>query len=121
MKKTKIICSVGPACSKVEVMQDMVLHGMDCARINLSHSEEKDILETIELIRTVRNNTGVPIAIMYDTKGPEFRTLNFVNGGRVEFLDGTTMTISAVIKQIDEQKALSDGEGVIGLNIYFGG
>lgn len=47
--------------------------------------------------------------------------LNFVNGGRVEFLDGTTMTISAVIKQIDEQKALSDGEGVIGLNIYFGG
>ena len=81
MKKTKIICSVGPACSNVSVMQDMVLYGMDCARINLSHSEEKDILETIELIRNVRNNTGVPIAIMYDTKGPEFRTLNFQNGG----------------------------------------
>ena len=90
MKKTKIICSVGPACSKVEVMQDMVLHGMDCARINLSHSEEKDILETIELIRTVRNNTGVPIAIMYDTKGPEFRTLNFQNGG-IKISSGNTI------------------------------
>lgn len=81
MKKTKIICSVGPACSSLEVMTDMVLHGMDCARINLSHSEEKDILDTIELVRKVRINTNTPIAIMYDTKGPEFRTLNFQNGG----------------------------------------
>ena len=85
MKKTKIICSVGPACSSLEVMTDMVLNGMDCARINLSHSEEKEILDTIELVRKVRTNTNTPIAIMYDTKGPEFRTLNFQNGapGRI--------------------------------------
>ena len=47
----------------------------------ISHSTEEDILKTIELIRNVRKSTGTPIAIMYDTKGPEFRTLNFVNGG----------------------------------------
>ena len=81
MKKTKIICSMGPASSKEKVLEEMVHSGMDCARINLSHSTEEDILKTIELIRNVRKSTGTPIAIMYDTKGPEFRTLNFVNGG----------------------------------------
>lgn len=81
MKKTKIICSVGPACANSNIMEEMVLKGMDCARINLSHSSLDAIPEIIELIRLVRTNTGIPIAIMYDTKGPEFRTLNFQNGG----------------------------------------
>ena len=81
MKKTKIICSIGPACANIDVMTDMVLNGMDCARINLSHSSLDAIPEIIELIRSVRTNSGIPIAIMYDTKGPEFRTLNFQNGG----------------------------------------
>ena len=74
MKKTKIICSVGPACNSVEVMSEMVLKGMNCARINLSHAEEDQILEIIEVVRSVRNKTNMPVAIMYDTKGPEFRT-----------------------------------------------
>lgn len=80
MKKTKIICSVGPACNSVSVMEQLVLKGMNCARINLSHAKEKDILETIEVVREVRRRTGLPVAIMYDTKGPEFRTLDFVDG-----------------------------------------
>lgn len=80
MKKTKIICSVGPACNSVEVMEQLVLKGMNCARINLSHAKEKDILETIEVVREVRKRTGLPVAIMYDTKGPEFRTLDFIDG-----------------------------------------
>jgi len=77
MKKTKIICSVGPACNNVEVMEEMVHQGMNCARINLSHATEEECLETIEVVREVRRRTGLPIAIMYDTKGPEFRTLTF--------------------------------------------
>ena len=77
MKKTKIICSVGPACNNVPIMEELVRHGMNCARINMSHANEDDILETIEVVREVRKKTGLPIAIMYDTKGPEFRTLNF--------------------------------------------
>lgn len=81
MKKTKIICSIGPASSKNEVMEKMVLNGMNCARINLSHSNEHQILDIIESVRSVRQSTGQPIAIMYDTKGPEFRTLEFYNGG----------------------------------------
>ena len=81
MKKTKIICSVGPACESVEVMEDMVRHGMNCARINLSHATHEDCEKTIDVVRKVRKNTLEPIAIMYDTKGPEFRTLEFENEG----------------------------------------
>ena len=77
MKKTKIICSVGPACDNVEVMEQMVRSGMNCARINMSHADEESCLKTIEVVREVRRRTGLPIAIMYDTKGPEFRTLDF--------------------------------------------
>ena len=81
MKKTKIICSVGPSCESVEVMEDMVHHGMNCARINLSHATHEDCEKTIDVVRKVRKNTLEPIAIMYDTKGPEFRTLEFENEG----------------------------------------
>lgn len=81
MKKTKIICTIGPASDSVEVMGKMVKKGMDCARINLSHATEEGILKTIEIIREVRKVCDVPVAIMYDTKGPEFRTLKFKHGG----------------------------------------
>ena len=87
MKKTKIICSVGPACKNVDVMEQMVLKGMDCARINLSHADRDDIKETIEVVREVRRKTGLPIAIMYDTKGPEFRTLE-VDGNGISLKTG---------------------------------
>ncbi len=81
MKKTKIICSVGPACDSVEVMSEMVNLGMDCARINFSHATYGNILKTIDVIRQVRKVCRAPVAIMYDTKGPEFRTLKFKDGG----------------------------------------
>ena len=81
MKKTKIICSVGPACESVDVMTDMVYHGMNCARINLSHADYDGCLKTVDVVRQVRRNSGVPVAIMYDTKGPEFRTLDFEGEG----------------------------------------
>lgn len=77
MKKTKIICSIGPASSSVEVMEELVLKGMNCARINLSHATEEECLKTVETVREVRKRTKKPVAIMYDTKGPEFRTGEF--------------------------------------------
>ena len=81
MKKTKIICSMGPASNKVDVLEELVLKGMNCARINLSHASRDDILSTIENVRYVRKKTNMPVAIMYDTKGPEFRTLEIENEG----------------------------------------
>lgn len=81
VKKTKIICSIGPASDCVDVMNHMANKGMDCARINLSHAAHEDILKTLDVIREVRKLSEVPLAVMYDTKGPEFRTLNFKDGG----------------------------------------
>lgn len=81
MKKTKIIASIGPASDSIEVMSEMVNNGMDCARINFSHATYEDISETINVIREVRKVCKVPVAVMYDTKGPEFRTLKFKGGG----------------------------------------
>lgn len=96
MKKTKIICSIGPASNSPEVMEQLVLKGMNCARINLSHATEESALETIDVVRQVRNSTGLPVAIMYDTKGPEFRTGNF------EDEDGVKVKIGDTIKMVKE-------------------
>ncbi len=103
MKKTKIICSIGPASNSVEVMSEMANNGMDCARINLSHATQEDILKTIEVIRKVRRKCNVPVAIMYDTKGPEFRTLEFKDGG-VSLHKGDTIKMSKTCIQGDETK-----------------
>ena len=93
MKKTKVICTIGPASDSVEVMSQMVEAGMNCARINLSHATEESILKTIDVIREVRKACNLPVAIMYDTKGPEFRTLKFENGG-VSLKKGDTIRMS---------------------------
>ncbi len=81
MKKTKVICSIGPVSNNVDVMTELVLNGMNCARINLSHADHESIKETISVVRKVRKKTGLPVAIMYDTKGPEFRTLEIARNG----------------------------------------
>lgn len=81
MKKTKIICSIGPASNNVDVMMAMAQNGMNCVRINLSHATEESALNVIDNVRDVRRLTHLSIAVMYDTKGPEFRTLEFANGG----------------------------------------
>ena len=93
MKKTKVICTIGPASDSVEVMSKMVNEGMNCARINLSHATEDSILKTIDTIRKVRKACNLPVAILYDTKGPEFRTLKFENGG-VSLKKGDTIRMS---------------------------
>ena len=93
MKRTKVIASVGPASDCIEVMSEMANNGMDCARINLSHANEEDILKIIDVVRKVRKICNKPIAIMYDTKGPEFRTLKFKDG-KVSLKKGETIKMS---------------------------
>ncbi len=88
-----MICSIGPASDSVEVMSEMVNNGMDCARFNLSHATHEDILKTIDVVRKVRKACRAPIAIMYDTKGPEFRTLKFKDNG-VTLKKGDTIRMS---------------------------
>lgn len=79
MRKTKIVCTIGPACDTVQNLRKLALSGMNVARINMSHGDELTFKTTIDNIKTVRNELGTAIAIMADTKGPEIRIKKFKN------------------------------------------
>lgn len=73
MRKTKIICTIGPACESEETLRQMFLAGMNVARLNFSHGDHAEHLARIETIKRLREELNLPIAIMLDTKGPEYR------------------------------------------------
>ncbi|MGM9899207.1 MAG: pyruvate kinase, partial [Bacilli bacterium] len=77
MKKTKIICTLGPASRDEIVLEKMVKYGMNVARLNFSHGTHEYHKESIELVKKVREKLHVPLAIMLDTKGPEIRLGDF--------------------------------------------
>ena len=77
LKKTKIVCTIGPASEKPEVLEQLILNGMNVARLNFSHGSHEEHLEKIKTIRRLRRKLNKPIAIMLDTKGPEIRTGNY--------------------------------------------
>ena len=77
MKKTKIICTLGPASRDEKILEQMLKNGMNVARLNFSHGTHEYHKETIEMFRKVRDKLNVPAAIMLDTKGPEIRLCNF--------------------------------------------
>ena len=79
MRKTKIICTIGPACESEEVLKKMCLEGMNVARLNFSHGTHEEHLKKIQLVKKVREELNLPIAIMLDTKGPEYRIKTFEN------------------------------------------
>ena len=79
MRKTKIICTIGPSSDNECTLTKMCEAGMNVARLNFSHGTHEDHKEKIELIKRVRDKLGAPIAIMLDTKGPEYRIKTFKN------------------------------------------
>ena len=87
MRKTKIICTIGPASENEETLTQMCLAGMNVARLNFSHGTYPEHEKKIALIKKVRQKLGLPIAILLDTKGPEYRILTFA-AGKVEIKEG---------------------------------
>ncbi len=92
MKKTKIICSIGPASNQVDVMEKMVLAGMNVARINFTHATVEERDQAICTVREVRKKTGKSVAILWDTKGPEFRS-GILENDSIELVVGKTIRI----------------------------
>lgn len=92
MKKTKIICSIGPSSYDSNVMKEMVLNGMDVARINFSHATIEEREKVVSSVKEVRQETGKNVAILYDTKGPEFRCGNMENDS-IELVEGNIIRI----------------------------
>ena len=87
MRKTKVICTIGPACEDANVLSEMCYAGMNVARLNFSHGSHEEHKKKIDLIKATREKLDMPIAIMLDTKGPEYRIGTFENG-RIKLDDG---------------------------------
>ena len=80
MRKTKVICTLGPAVYSEETLRELILAGMNCARFNFSHGTHESHLATLVRLRRVRDELGAPVATMLDTKGPEIRIKSFAGG-----------------------------------------
>ena len=93
MRKTKIICTIGPACSDEATLRKMCLAGMNVARLNFSHGSHQEHLARIRMLQKVREELGVPLASMLDTKGPEYRIGCFENG-KIELKEGDLFTLT---------------------------
>ncbi len=94
MKKTKIICTLGPASETEEVLSNLIDAGMNVARLNFSHGTHEEHAKKIDTIKKIREKKRVPLPIMLDTKGPEFRIKTFENG-KITLKDGDPFTFTA--------------------------
>lgn len=92
MKKTKIVCSIGPSSNNYEVFKQMVLNGMNVARINFSHATVEERETVVNLVKKANCELKRNIAVMYDTKGPDFRT-GLVENGNIQLIEGKTIKI----------------------------
>lgn len=91
-KHTKIICTLGPSSSSEKVLEKLIIHGMNVARLNMSHGDFEEQYERIVLVRKISKKLGKPVSILLDTKGPEIRTHEFM-GGKASYKVGDKLFI----------------------------
>lgn len=94
MRKTKIVCTLGPASAGKDIIEKMLKAGMNVARLNFSHGDHESHGKTIDEFRSVRDGLGIPAAVMLDTKGPEIRTGMFEEG-KAELSEGQIFILSS--------------------------
>ncbi len=92
-RKTKIICTLGPATDQGDTLKQLALNGMNVARFNFSHGSHEEQAERFQKLAAVREETGLPIATLLDTKGPEIRVKDFKEGA-IELKEGQKFTLS---------------------------
>lgn len=112
MKKTKIICTMGPNTNDKSLMRKLVENGMDIARFNFSHGDHKEQKERMDMLKSVREETGIPVAILLDTKGPEIRTGLLKDGQKVMLEAGQTFTLTTEQLVGDETKVSITYDGL---------
>ena len=111
MRKTKIVCTIGPACQNEQVLTKMCENGMNVARLNFSHGSYEEHKNNIELVKRVREKLGLPIAIMLDTKGPEYRIKSFKDG-KITLNEGDTFTFTTEDIEGTEKKVSVNYKGL---------
>lgn len=112
MRKTKIVCTIGPASESVEKLMQLIEAGMNVARLNFSHGNHEEHAQRIQNIREAAKKTGKIVAILLDTKGPEIRTHNMVNGA-IELVSGSKSIISMSEVEGTPEKFSVTYEGLI--------
>jgi len=103
MKKTKIICTIGPASNNKDTFSKMAESGMDIVRLNFSHGNHEDFAKTIAMIKEVRETKKLPLPILLDTKGPEFRIGDFKDK-KIHLNNGDSFTFTAEDIQGDQTR-----------------
>jgi len=117
MKKTKIICSIGPASCDPLVMEKMVYAGMNVARINFSHATLEEKQGVVNAVKEVRDRTGVQVAILYDTKGPEFRN-GMLENDQINLIEGKKIRIvKENVLGNEERFSVNHPQAIDGLNV----
>ena len=111
MRKTKIVCTLGPACSDEKTITAMCKAGMNVARLNFSHNNHEDHKKRIDTVKKVRQELGLPIALMLDTKGPEYRIKTFKDG-KITLNEGDKFTFTADEIEGDETKVSINYKGL---------
>lgn len=111
MRKTKIVCTIGPACTNEQTIREMCLAGMNVARLNFSHGTHEDHLRAINMIKKVRDELELPIAILLDTKGPEYRIGTFENG-KIQLATGDNFSFSTEDIVGDEKRVSVNYKGL---------
>lgn len=94
MRKTKIICTLGPACDDEEILKKMIQNGLDCARMNFSHGTHEEQKVRMDRVKKIRQEMNIPLPILLDTKGPEIRVRLFKDG-KVSLHQGQEFTFSS--------------------------
>lgn len=102
MRKSKIICTLGPACDDEELLKNMILNGLDCARLNFSHGTHEEQKVRMDRVKKVRNELNIPLPILLDTKGPEIRVRLFKDG-KVELKEGQEFTFCSDFDLIGDE------------------
>lgn len=112
MKKTKIICTMGPNADDRELMKKLAENGMDIARFNFSHGDHKEQKARMDMLKEVRKEVGRPIAILLDTKGPEIRTGLLKDGKKVMLAEGQTFVLTTENIEGDHERVSITYDGL---------
>ena len=111
MKKTKIICTIGPASSEKSTFTKMAKAGMDVVRLNFSHGTHEDHAKKIAMIKEVRDELQLPLPILLDTKGPEFRIKTFKEG-KIQLSAGDPFTFTTEVIEGDQTRVSVSYKGI---------
>ncbi len=103
-KKTKIICTMGPNTDDRNTLYDLAVNGMNIARLNFSHGDHDEQLHRINLIKSIREELNIPIAMLLDTKGPEIRTGVITDDKKITLVQGNELILTTVVTEGTDKK-----------------